>query len=96
METSEIYKLQSAIDLSKARAPLDMIKQNKAFKAELVLLFKKDVITQDQIDSVKFPSWEKREAIRAKMREALLSGQVNFHKPTNQNPSGSCCFFYLI
>lgn len=73
MLTSEIYKLQSAIDLSKARKPQDMIRLSKAFDEELASLLSIGSITQVQIDEVNFPSWEKREAIRSKMRKALLS-----------------------
>jgi hypothetical protein len=73
METSEIYKLLSAVKLSKARKPKDMIAFHKAFNDELPSLLEQGLITQDQIDEVKFPSWEKREAIGAKMRKALLS-----------------------
>jgi hypothetical protein len=73
MQTANIYKLQSAIDLTKARKVKDMIRLSEAFDNELASLLEQGLITEDQIKEVNFPSWEEMENLRARMRKALLS-----------------------
>jgi hypothetical protein len=73
MQTADIYKLQSVINLSKARKPADMISLRKVFDIELASLLEQGLITEDQIKEVNFPSWEEMENLRARMRKALLN-----------------------
>jgi hypothetical protein len=73
MTTAEIYKLQSVINLSKARKPMDMIRCHKAFDEELASLLKQGLITEDQVKEFNFPSKEEMEESGVKMRKALLT-----------------------
>jgi hypothetical protein len=73
MKTAEIYKLQIAINLMKARKPLDMIRSSKAFDDNLASLLEQGEITEEQIKEVNFPSKEEMEELGVRMRKALLS-----------------------
>jgi hypothetical protein len=73
MKTAEIYKLQTAINLMKARKPQDIIRLSEAFDEDLASLLEQGEITEEQLKEINFPTWDEMEKSGERLRKALLT-----------------------